>query len=242
MYKNNMYSSRHERTLTSANTILSLVLQRMPEIRSAVDVGCGVGTWLSVLRDNGIADIRGFDGDWVDEKFLVIPQTCFTHHDLRTPIKLDRRFDLAISLEVAEHLPAADADCFVESLTSLSDCILFSAAIPYQGGRGHINEQWPDYWAGKFEAKGYLTIDFIRKRVWNNESVTPWYRQNILMFLKPGAARKYDLIDDVAVPEFLAIVHPSRYLGIMREAHSVAGTWKLFRRAIKSRVRGFRQT
>jgi hypothetical protein len=242
MYKDAMYKDRHARTLTSARIILDLVLRRITDIKSAVDVGCGVGTWLSVLHNKGISDIRGLDGEWVDEKFLIIPQHCFSRHDLRHPVRLDRKFDLAISLEVAEHIPEQDAENFVASLTSLADCILFSAAIPHQGGKGHVNEQWPDYWARKFEANGYKTIDFIRKETWADNQITFCYRQNILMFLKPQLVEKYRLSSEIAVSGFLSLVHPEVYLHkyhrLTKNTNSITGAWKLLRRAIKARVRG----
>lgn len=104
-YTQKFFADRHERTVHSASTILSIALETLPDVRSAVDVGCGVGTWLSVLKDRGVEDIRGIDGEWVDPKMLVIPPESFLTADLTKPLQISRRFDLAISLEVAEHLP-----------------------------------------------------------------------------------------------------------------------------------------
>src|SRR3546814_3871891 len=135
------YDERHQKAVYSAETILSLLLPCLPPVRSAVDLGCGVGTWLSVLQARGAQEVLGFDGDWVDRQLLVIPQDCFRKTDLSRLESSGRRFDLAISLEVAEHLPAARAETFVQTLTSLSDFVLFSAAIPGQGGRNHRSEE-----------------------------------------------------------------------------------------------------
>ena len=159
MYNTSFYKNRHQQTVYSANKVISLVEQSIPKIYSAVDVGCGVGTWLSVLKAKGVDTIQGIDGSWVDQNYLQIPEECFIEHDLTQKIELSVKFDLAISLEVAEHLPSSKADDFIDSLTKLSDFVLFSAAIPFQGGIGHINEQWPTYWIALFEKRGYIAVD-----------------------------------------------------------------------------------
>lgn len=105
------------------------------------------------------------------KKKLEIPEERFLSFELNNPFRIDRQFDLVISLEVAEHLPKECAATFVDSLTRLGPVILFSAAIPFQGGTDHINEQWLDYWAKYFQEKGYVAIDCIRKRIWQNDKV-----------------------------------------------------------------------
>jgi hypothetical protein len=162
-YPQEFYASMRDKTTYSANTILDIVLQRIPAVHSAVDVGCGVGNWLAVLREKGATEIQGLDGSWVDQDLLAIPRSNFKQVDLsRSAIELPRRYDLAISLEMAEHLPPDRAEEFVTSLTALSDYVLFSAAIPFQGGINHLNEQWQHYWADLFAARGYGVHDFIR--------------------------------------------------------------------------------
>jgi hypothetical protein len=114
---------------------------------------------------------------------LEIPKHQFIRADLTKPFPVRRRFDLAISLEVAEHLPEKAANNFVKSLTRLAPVVLFSAAAPGQGGVDHINEQWPDYWAERFERQGYRPYDFLRRKIWNDRSIKPWYRQNLIIFI-----------------------------------------------------------
>ncbi|MBM3491843.1 MAG: class I SAM-dependent methyltransferase [Alphaproteobacteria bacterium] len=189
-YSSDVFEKRHANTLHSARSILSLLLDRIGPIRSAVDVGCGVGTWLSVLREAGVADIQGVDGPWVDQNLLTIPRESFLQLDLGSSlVRLPRRFDLALSLEVAEHLPAERADEFVCSLARLSDCVLFSAAIPFQGGLSHVNEQWQHYWVGKFDALDYDVYDLIRPRIWRDPRIPFWYKQNTLLFARRASAR-----------------------------------------------------
>ncbi len=188
-------------------------------------MGCGLGTWLAVFRENGIADVVGVDGDYVDRARLEIPPDNFVPHDLARALRLQRKFDLAVSLEVAEHLPAECAAMFVDSLTALSPFVLFSAAIPFQGGTNHVNEQWPDYWAALFEARGFAPVDCIRREVWSNEDVEWWYAQNILLFvdetrlkLSPGAGTPFEKTPRAQ----LAVVHPRQYLWQVESAREAA--------------------
>lgn len=122
-----------DNTIYVAEKVYSILLDSM-EINSIVDVGCGVGTWLYAAQEFGRTDILGIDGDWVSEEQLVIPCNKFRRQDLNESIMVERRFDLVQTMEVAEHLKPERADGFVDDLTKLSDVVLFSAAIPYQGG------------------------------------------------------------------------------------------------------------
>ncbi|MCB1908961.1 MAG: methyltransferase domain-containing protein [Rhodocyclaceae bacterium] len=213
-YTRDFYADRHRRTAYSARTILSLVLDVLPPLRSAIDIGCGVGTWLSVLKEKGVSEICGLDGPWVDQDLLEIPRADFRTTDFDEAIVADKRYDLAICLEVAEHLPERSASKFVGSLVSASDRVLFSAAIPCQGGVGHVNEQWPEYWGRMFAARGYVALDFLRRKIWNDENIPFWYRQNVLMFVRRECLSA--IIADGATASDdglpIALVHPELYL------------------------------
>lgn len=165
----------------AAEVIVPLLLQYIKP-KSVVDVGCGIGTWLKVFEKYIGEDYLGIDGDYVNRALLMIPKEKFLAYDLRTPLTISRKFDLVVSLEVAEHLPETSADIFINSLSNLGDNILFSAAIPGQGGQNHLNEQWPEYWIKKFEKYGFKCLDLLRPLVWNNPNVDLWYKQNILFF------------------------------------------------------------
>lgn len=153
--------------------------------KSVLDVGCGTGTWLKAFEELGTSDYVGVDGDFLNRSQLNIPIEKFIAKDLRTPWLLNRKFDLVLSLEVAEHLPKESADQFVETLVNhTNSAIIFSAAVPGQGGQNHLNEQWPEYWQKKFEPFGFYFHDVIRPKIWINERVDYWYRQNIFLVKK----------------------------------------------------------
>jgi hypothetical protein len=189
-------------------------LERIPAFDSAIDLGCGVGTWLSVLQEKGVKEIRGIDGSWIDQNLLVIPRTCFEQADLGKPIKISKKYDLAISLEVAEHLPSNRAEGFIFLLTELSDFVLFSAAIPSQEGTNHINKQWQHYWVNLFDGLDYVAHDFIRPRIWNDSQIPFYYRQNILFFSRRQKSADVQL-DSIAPDASLLpldVVHPDLYI------------------------------
>jgi SAM-dependent methyltransferase len=150
---------------------------------SVVDVGCGSGAWLDVFRKHGAGRILGLDGYNVDPAWLCIPQGCFRAVDLSQPFQVAEFFDLAVCLEVAEHLPKQSAPGFIQSLARLAPVVLFSAALPLQGGTHHVNEQWPAYWQDLFEKQGYRMLDLIRKEIWTKPEIRFWYRQNIFLFV-----------------------------------------------------------
>jgi SAM-dependent methyltransferase len=187
--------------------------------QSVVDVGCGLGTWLSVFKKLGVKDVLGIDGEHVDRSMLEIPAEQFLPFDLTETILINREFDLVVSLEVAEHLPEECAKVLIKSLTKLGPVILFSAAIPFQGGIGHLNEQWPDYWANHFKENGYEAIDCVRKKVWQDDKVEWWYAQNILVFCRKDSLASNPLLTEEfknTHPSQLSIVHPRKYLELIR--------------------------
>jgi SAM-dependent methyltransferase len=169
-------------SLESARHIVPLLIQLVRPAR-VLDVGCGTGAWLRVLREHGIADVRGIDVGAVPIDALLFPKDRFRQVAGLSPFDPPGAFDLVLSLEVAEHLPKESADRFITSLTACGPAVLFSAAIPGQGGTGHLNEQWPDYWAAKFLRHDYVCLDCFRWQIWNNSAVRFWFRQNLLLFV-----------------------------------------------------------
>jgi SAM-dependent methyltransferase len=184
-------------TRESARAVVPVV-NKLLQPASVLDVGCGVGVWVAEWDSAGVSDVLGIDGNYVDRTALRIPLDKFAPVDLQQSFSLGRKFDLVQTLEVAEHLDEARADTFVESLSRHSETILFSAAIPGQGGTHHVNEQWPSYWAEKFAKAGYTAYDIIRPLIWSDPKIKVFYRQNMLLFARgrvfEGAEDRLDLV------------------------------------------------
>ncbi len=190
-YWENRYGS-----VRSARNILGFILKKLP-CNSLIDFGCGTGTWLWVAQNYGVDEIIGLDGDYVSRDMLMIPEKCFQPTDLSKPFKVFKKYDMAMSLEVAEHLPEESADGFVKGLCMSSDIVLFSAAHPGQGGDGHINEQPKEYWIEKFAQHNYKPIE-IKQYFADDEKVEWWYRDNIVLF---STTDKYEEVESWIMSE-----------------------------------------
>ncbi|MBX9782837.1 MAG: class I SAM-dependent methyltransferase [Chitinophagaceae bacterium] len=198
----------YDHNFNAAGEVLPEVL-KLTSAKSIVDVGCGIGTWLKVAEDLGINDFTGIDGDYVEKSLMKIPAHRYIPIDLRNRFNLNRKYDLAICLEVAEHLPESSADDFIASITAHADIILFSAAIPNQGGQNHLNEQWTSaYWTAKFREHDFVAVDILRKKFWNNQKVDLWYKQNMTFF----AAKASPFVHQFGEQPFYDFIHPSLFL------------------------------
>lgn len=228
LYDHDFYLNRHENTCYSASTILKIVEDYVGSISSAIDLGCGVGTWLYTLQNLGANNICGIDGNWVNKELLMIPSKSFIEHDFNknATISIKDTFDLAISLEVAEHLTESSSESFIQLLTELSEVVLFSAAIPYQGGIGHINLRWPIYWIKLFEEREFIPLDIVRKKIWNDENIPYWYRQNILLFVKKSRIDtlvfELDISDHIPPEKYLISFQKAINPGVIRSAKEFA--------------------
>jgi len=228
-YDRAFYLDQAAGSARSASVVVPLLRELLP-IRSVCDVGCGVGTWLRCWLELGVTDVLGIDGDHVAKDQLLIPAGNFLPADLRQPLPSVRRFDLAMSLEVAEHLPPARAESFIADLASLAPIVLFSAAIPGQGGTEHVNERWQSYWASLFERNGFVTADVLRPRIWHDARIEYWYRQNILLFCQPDAVGTAPS----AMP--LEVVHPEHLAAVYQRTPSIREALKLLGQAVRRRL------
>jgi SAM-dependent methyltransferase len=221
-YDREFFQAHSDVTRASAHRLVPYLIELVrPE--SVLDVGCGAGDWLEAFLRYGVRDVVGLDGYSPDDRDLRVPRERLHTVDLEQPFRLGRRFGLVVCLEVAEHLRAEAAADFIETLTRHGDVIAFSAAIPGQGGRGHLNEQWLEYWARLFECLGYSGYDLVRPTFWECEAVAHYYRQNLVLFATGAAAERLGAASAVGGIHGSArsLVHPETFRGhlIAVEAH-----------------------
>lgn len=219
--------SRDKRRANAAAIVQELVRFHTPA--TVIDVGCGKGHFLAEMQAYD-ATIAGVDGPWVTEMDPDIDIAILQVQDLESRYSAKTRYDLAVSLEVAEHLSPERGESFVADLCALSDHILFSAAVPGQKGKGHINCQWQGHWAELFAAQGYECYDPFRRRLAAHPDMAPWFCQNLLYYVKSGTvipdALAEHRIPPVAASYLLPANHqrPIRTLQRTRKAllHEVA--------------------
>jgi len=157
-----------------------------------LDVGCGPGIYVKALREAGV------HADGVD----LDPRCPYDVMDVFSDEFADKyagKYDLAMCIEVAEHLPESRANELVKTLTSVAPTVLFSAAVPGQGGHGHINCQPKSYWVEKFALLNYVVdADATEKLVTFMASGyhMGWFRNNAVVFKQYGAACYERIIEE----------------------------------------------
>ena len=153
------YAGFHRAALETAPAMVEGILAQFPDIRSAVDFGCGTGVYVHELRGRGV-DAVGFEygarARRIARERLGVEIQPF---DLREFAGTDRGFDLALSLEVAEHLPPELGERLVDTVCAAGPLVVFSAAHPGQSGQGHIHVQPKSYWIERFAERGFRHDD-----------------------------------------------------------------------------------
>ena len=227
-------------SLASAGVVVPIVIGLLNP-KSVMDVGCGRGAWLRTFHENGVPIIRGMDGSYINPAELMIPAECFSAVDLGKPFQIQGKYDLAVCLEVGEHLPVQSAKGLVANLTGSAPAVLFSAALPGQGGIHHVNEQWPSYWRDLFRSFGYHRTDPVRRRVLTDTRVEPYYRQNIFLFASENAIAASETLQaerrhaDESVMEYIGSDTLGRYMSLRGLLHQLPGaalraTRRIFRK------------
>ncbi len=170
----------------SAQGIAASIIERLPTVRHAVDVGCGSGSIIEALRERGISSI-GLEYaeaalDLCRSKGLDVRK-----FDIESEEKVALSADLVLSTEVAEHIPEEHADAYVDLLTGLADTILMTAAVPGQGGTDHVNEQPNEYWIEKFMCRGFshdMAVSQSWREDWRRRGVDKHRASNVMLFLR----------------------------------------------------------
>jgi SAM-dependent methyltransferase len=214
VYDSHFYESQLAPSLQSARIYLGYLWQFL-QPASVLDVGCGRGAWLRACHELGSRKLLGFDGDWNSQSAMVDSAVEFQSIDLNKPFSVPEKVDLAMTLEVAEHLDPSTARQFIKCMTDTSDAVLFSAAYSKQGGTSHINEQRHSYWAGLFGDRGFAAFDLFRPVYWGRKDVCFWYRQNAFLYVRKGSPSWHRIgahgLKEIADVSFMDCIHPELF-------------------------------
>lgn len=230
-----IYEIIREGTKRSAAAVVPILTDLISPER-VIDVGGGEGWWAREFAARGClatcVDESVPEGPVRLERFLAFLHADLESDPLGTLNLADTlgTFDLAVSLEVAEHLSPPAGQRLITTLCALAPVVVFSAAIPGQGGHGHLNEQWPDYWARQFEDRGFQVSGELRWRIWTYEHVEPWYRQNLLVAVNRERVDPdvwsylgNELFGEHAMDEPIRVVHPAFYESRCAELAGIRG-------------------
>lgn len=208
IYDEKFYKDISLTSLAGAKRIVPFINFLFPYVKTVIDIGCGTGAFLSCFAKYG-KSILGYDfHDDIDGN-LMIDKNNYIQQDLTKPIQFVKKFDLSISLEVAEHIDKDYEEIFILNLVNSSDVVLFSAAIPNQGGTNHINCQWPDYWSSIFSRYSYFCYDILRPIFWNDSEIPWWYRQNIMLFINSNG--NYQIDKNYINLNCMRLIHPRNF-------------------------------
>jgi SAM-dependent methyltransferase len=238
-YDSDYFREQRDASRHAAREIVPYLISLINPV-SVLDVGCGAGGWLAVFMEHGVSDCVGIDGVYIDRSLLWIDHSKFLAADLDGPLDLQRHFDLAISLEVAEHLSPTSADLFVANLTRHADIILFSAAVPGQGGTHHVNEQWPEFWQERFQTRDYLLIDCLRDRFWNNRTIPSCYRQNMMLYARRRTVEtRPELLREQKkhADHVLTLVHPELFTEVLNRPPSLRAIVRALPGALRTSIK-----
>lgn len=234
-------ANRGVSNLTSAEQIVPYLLQYVNP-KNVIDFGCAVGVWLLQFKKRGIK-VHGIDGEWVRKYKKYISEDDIQYFDFESDNKLlfEEKYDLALCLEMAEHISSKKADKLIDTLTQSSDVIYFSAATPNSGGQHHVNEQWQSFWKKKFMRRGFVLIDCIRPHVWHNKQVCYFYAQESFIYVKEDKLEKYPLLKKIYEEQhncIIDIVHPELFSNqIAKPTHEWSYLFSLLRQVLYSMLR-----
>ena len=212
-YDENFFNGITDKSYISWKKIFQILFQYFSP-QSLLDVGGGYGSWSKAFYDlTGSKNYTLLDGEYVHRDKIIVDKDNFVSLDLSAWFSFNKKYDLTICMEVAEHLPEKSSDFLVQSLVRHSDIILFSAALPGQWWTHHINEQYPVYWADKFAEHDFVCLDFLRTSIWHNSGIEWWYRQNTLLFVRKTAYEhhKYDELSKIIPTIPRTIIHPTAW-------------------------------
>lgn len=232
------YQERFPDTSNAAASILPHLFEIAGPFVSAVDVGGGTGAWCVTLKQLGVSRVVCIDHPEVRPDLLIDPSE-FLACDMAKAFPSPVRYDLVLCLEFAEHLPKVRGEGLIDFLTASGDVILFSAAIPGQPSRYHVNEQPPEDWRTLFAQRGFERFDCVRPRIVSDTQLPYWYRQNLYVYASRSAAseRKLRTLPFSNIPSEFELIHSRVLQGYRsRRLPQAADVREIFKRSLQARL------
>lgn len=206
------YFDKHE--MAARNSARQVVPFVMSVLRptSIADVGCGSGQWTKEFISNGVRKAYAFDAFASPCWGVTANSVEFQKIDLENRVADFPDVELVCWLEVAEHLSESSCSRILSDIVERTDAILFSCALPGQGGTGHISERRLSDWVSDFEEVGFCCEDILRPRFWNDEDISWWYRQNTVIFVKENSVASNAILK-FQLPTFrgMDLIHPDLF-------------------------------
>ena len=173
--------SFHHMTDDNFGTALITLLKEL-KISSVTDLGCGTGDYVKRIAGAAIS-VQGFDGNPTTAELDVSGGLCVGPVDL-TKERTWNMTDAAMSIEVAEHIPAQFEDKFVDNLVSSARyLVILSWAEPGQGGEGHVNGKTAVAVNQKMKERGWEKNEGFTCQLQSSANL-PWIRANVQVFTK----------------------------------------------------------
>lgn len=162
---------------------LSTWIKRNFDGKKIIDLGCGPGIYVDEMVNLGL-NATGYEPDTRTLKYSKNVRN-------KSLFEVEDPSDLVIFMEVAEHIPSDRNDEIVESIfRNMKDdgVLIWTAAVPGQGGDGHINCQTKDFWLKKLEKAGLVNDEEIQENLLNFVKSDPntmgWFLNNLIVMKK----------------------------------------------------------
>jgi SAM-dependent methyltransferase len=135
--------------------------------KTVLDAGCAIGLLVEALRQRGVdatgIDLSSYAIGRVDEGLRAYCRQGSIADEF------PQRYDLIVSIEVLEHMPAREAEAAIANFCRHTDDVVFSSSPLDYKEPTHVNVHPPEYWASEFARHGfYRDVDF------DASYITPW--------------------------------------------------------------------
>jgi hypothetical protein len=151
------------------------------ELESVIELGCG-GGWITERIYNHKFKIQAVEGSLSGYNKCINRglKDVVLKHDLRLPLNLNKKYNMCICTEVAEHIEPPFSSVLINNIITHSDIAWFSFN-KNDGHHHHSNPQPDKFWINLFDFFnwGYLKPKPEYKHIFNERLDYIFYNRNI---------------------------------------------------------------